>query len=75
MVSGRAILPVSNNDSTYTFNGLATNTSHNITAILLYNALPSNFRMFNESIKTLAPRCEFNCYFNASSYNHTLHLN
>ena len=68
MVSGRTILPVSNNDSTYTFNGLAANTSHNVTAILLYNALPSNFRMFNESIKTLVPGCEFNCYFNASSY-------
>ena len=68
--SGRTILPVTNNDSTYTFNGLSTNTRHNVIVTLINNA--SDFNVFSKSVKTLASRCEFNCYvyFNASSYVH-----
>ena len=57
---------MSNNGSTYTFNGLATNTRHYVTVTLINNA--SDINVFSESVKTLSSRCEFNCYFNASSY-------
>ena len=55
MVSGSTILPVTYNGSTYTFNGLATNTRHNV--IVAYNT--SDINVFSESVKTLALRCKF----------------
>ena len=57
ILSGRAISPVSNNGSTYTFNGLATNTRHNVTVTLINNA--SDINVFSESVKTLASRRKF----------------
>ena len=52
MSSNGVILPVSNNDYTYTFNGLAANISYNVTITVIYNNGTSDFQVFSKLIKT-----------------------
>ena len=56
-LSDTAISPVSINDSTYQFDGLAANTRYNFTVSLIYST--SNFIVFNGSVDTLTSKCKF----------------
>ena len=57
--SNRAISPVFNNDSTYTFNGLATNTSYNVIVTVIYDSGISDSQVFNELTRTRSSNGKF----------------
>ena len=53
MSSNSTISPaVSNNDSTYTFNELAPNTSYNVIVTVIYNSGINDSQVFNELTRT-----------------------
>ena len=60
MSSDITISQVSNNDSTYTFNGLAPDTLYNVTVTINdTNVVLRDFQVFGELIKTRSFTCKF----------------
>ena len=59
MSSDGTISPVSNNDSTYTFDRLTANTSYNVIVSVIYDSGASDFQVFSELVKTHSSSSKF----------------
>ena len=59
MSSDRTISQVSNNDSTYTFDGLAPNTSYNVIVTVFYDSGINDSQVFNGLARTRSSSGKF----------------